>query len=169
MAKEIPLTRGMVAIVDDDWYEMLSLVKWAASKRGYARRSSTYNGNNYCEPMHRVILDAPRSIAVDHINNNRLDNRRSNLRFSDAKGNNGNQSIRVGGTSKFKGVHFSPAKNRWIAQISRDGRRIHIGTFTSEDEAAIAYNLAALAHFGDFAKLNICSVTIRDMKGNKDA
>lgn len=93
MSKEIPLSRGMSTIVDDDDYEWLSQWKWYAGKSAtlfYAVRNVWRNGKIHQVRMHRLVINAPDEIIVDHINRNSLDNRRSNLRLSNCRENQHN-------------------------------------------------------------------------------
>ena len=91
--------------------------------------------------------------VVDHVNHDTLDNRKSNLRVCSNRENMMNQ-VQNGGSSKYKGVSFSKKQRKYAAYISIDRRRRHLGTFETEEEAAIAYNTAAIEHYGEFAYLN---------------
>ena len=90
--------------------------------------------------------------SVDHINNVGTDNRFSNLRPADAKDQVGNSRMSRKNTSGVKGVHWSEPRGKWIAQISIDRKRTHLGAFTDKEKAATAYERAARSHFGEFAK-----------------
>ncbi len=157
---EIPLTRGYVALVDDE-DAGLSGLKWSADvSRGtvYAiRRSYTADGRVTTERLHRVVVHAKSGDHVDHVNGNGLDNRRSNLRVATYRQNAENQGRRKGNTSGFKGVSRD-ARNPnmpWVARLrSGNGRRIHVGSYASPEDAARAYDRAAAIHHGPFARLN---------------
>lgn len=147
--KQIELTKGKAAFVDDEDYERLSQYKWhfLNAGNGYAR---TWNGgkNTY---MHKMLLQT--SNYVDHINGNGLDNRKENLRECTNSQNQGNVKKNKG-TSKYKGVHKT--KDGYFEAglfISNKGRQ-YLGRFKSEDEAGHIYNKAAVQHFGEFAVLN---------------
>jgi hypothetical protein len=92
---------------------------------------------------------------IDHINNVRDDNRIVNLREATASENHGNRKFFEGGSSKYKGVHWYKQTCKWHAQIRINYKKIHLGSYDNEKEAALAYNKAALETFGEFAKINI--------------
>ena len=107
--------------------------------------------------MHRFIMGVEDSkVHIDHINHDTLDNRKSNLRLCTHAENGRNRKIQKGGSSKYKGV--CKRRNNMVkafeASIKFNYKRIHLGTFATELEAAIAYNKAALHYFGEFALLN---------------
>jgi hypothetical protein len=106
--------------------------------------------------MHRLILgltsDDP--LEVDHINGDRLDNRRSNLRVANQSQNLANQR-KTRGASRYKGVDWHERHQLWRARIQKDGKRRLLGWFASEDEAGVAYNEAAVRLFGEYARLNV--------------
>jgi hypothetical protein len=107
--------------------------------------------------MHRQIIGANATFEVDHINNNSLDNRRENLRVCTRQQNMFNCSKRSGTSSKYKGVHFHRKANKWQATISVDHKIIYLGLYSTEMEACLVRDRAAVKYHGDFAKLNIAS------------
>lgn len=154
---EIPLTQGKIAIVDDADYERLRIYHWSCCKTGYAMRGFRENGKKVYLKMHHAILGKPpRGYVVDHINGNRLDNRRGNLRFVTYQQNSFNTHKHQveNGTSRFKGVSYMKNKRKWRSRIMIGGKEKHIGLYSTEKEAALAYNEAAKSYFGDYAKLN---------------
>lgn len=156
MVKEIKLTKGYVAIVDDDDYDELSKYNWVANKPNktcvYARRNSK-DGNHY---MHRIITDCPKGMEVDHINGDKLDNRKLNLRICTHSNNGKNMKPWSKGTSSiYKGVCWENFTSRWKAEITIDRKHITLGRFSNEADAALAYNAAAIKYHGGFARLNI--------------
>lgn len=151
MAKEIPLTQGKVAIVDDDDFERLSHHKWHISLKGYARRS--LHNPERKEYMHRVVIGASEDENVDHINRDRLDNRKCNLRLCSDRENCYNRSKRSV-TSQYKGVTWNKRNKKWQAQITIDGKNRYLGLFVDEADAARAYDKFARQHQGRFANLN---------------
>lgn len=155
--KEIKLSKGEIAIVDDDWYEMLKHVKWHTQSSGYAVRREINNctGKKESQYMHRIIKDiADSSICIDHINDNKMDNREINLRKCTKADNNRNMGITINNKSGFKGVHWSKKSAKWVSQISKEGSRFNLGSFDNKEDAAKAYNKKALELFGEFAYLN---------------
>jgi HNH endonuclease/AP2 domain len=150
---EIPLTRGRCVIVDDDAPVAITQNKWCVSSSGYAHRSLHIGGRKVTKSMARVIMGAPDGMEVDHINGNHLDNRRCNLRVCYPYQNkqNSQKSPKAKG-SRYKGVR--PTYHRWGAQIKSKGKNYYLGYFSTEEEAALAYNKAALNMFGEFAGLN---------------
>lgn len=147
---EIPLTQGRIAIVDDEDYDWLMEWRWLVNSWGYVARS-IHRGQTL---MHRLILNAPAGTDVDHINSNRLDNRRCNLRLASRAQNNRNRKSQDGTFSKYKGVGWRKDVKKWRAQITVNYKNIHLGYFDTEIEAAKAYDVAAHEHFADFAYLN---------------
>jgi hypothetical protein len=157
--REIILTNGNKVLVDDEDYEKLSKLTWYFRKQGYAvgNLPSPENGVYPKVLMHRYILNAPKGTQVDHINGNKLDNRRCNLRIANASKNKANCGIRSNNTSGYKGVTKATGRRKnkpWTAQIKVNYKRIHLGYFETKESAALAYNEAALKYFGEFAKLN---------------
>ena len=160
--KEIPLTRSMVALVDDEDFEWLSQWKWCVSPSGsgipYAVRGPTVSekkdGRKSLISMHRVIMQTPNGLQTDHINHNTLDNRRSNLRIVNSSQNHHNMRCGCRGNSRFKGVYWYSDKRKWVAGIRVDKKQIHISCFDDEVEAAKAYDEKAREFFGEFACTN---------------
>lgn len=155
--KEIPLTQGYVALVDDEDFERVNAFKWFAvrdKRKVYARRSGERVGKSRLNVhMHRFILGCDKQ--VDHIDDNGLNNQKRNLRLANDSQNRANQRKQSRPTtSKFKGVSWHRAANAWVAQIGVNGTRKHIGTFKDEVDAAQAYNFMAEEIFGEFASYN---------------
>jgi hypothetical protein len=152
--REIPLSRGKVAIVDDADYEWLSQWKWSVggSRQGHARRGVIKNGRWTSSLMHREIMDAAPEQQVDHINGDRFDNRRCNLRLCNGTENNRNRPKRKDSTAPYKGIVW--CGGRWWARINLDGKQTFLSSHATAEAAARAYNEAALAVYGDFARVN---------------
>jgi len=159
--RRIPLTKGKFAIVDPDDYYRLSEYKWfvsgGISNNFYAvRRGPNRNGlRRTVIRMHREVANTPDGMVCDHINGNSLDNRKANLRSATHMQNSWNtRKSSQSCSSKYKGVTFYKMDQKWHAQISVNGKRIFLGTFEGEKEAAKEYDKAAKKYFGEFAKLN---------------
>lgn len=152
--KEIKLTRGRVALVDDEDYDYLNQWKWHLLKdknNYYAVRITCINKVKSGIRMHRVIMRTPPELVVDHIDHNGLNNQKGNLRNCTISQNNKN--VISTGRSKFLGVYFSEGK--YIkAQIKINGKTTSLGLFKTEEEAAQAYDNMAKIHHGEFANLN---------------
>lgn len=159
----IKLTKNQVAIVDREYYDWLNLYKWHCSCSGdkmyYAARRFFYDdgsGASKIVMMHNIIIGSiPGILYVDHINGDTLDNRINNLRHCTMKQNNHNLSSHKDSVSKYKGVCWSGEKNKWRANICINRKQTHLGYFSNEVDAAIAYNNAAIIYYGRFAKINV--------------
>lgn len=149
--KQITLTQGKVALVDDADFESLNQFKWHAAKIGgvfYALRYARDLKQHV--RMHIELLGYK---GIDHIDGNGLNNQRSNLRPASVAQNNRNVGLRRDNRSGFKGVSFHKHNQKWRAYIAFQ-RWIHIGYFSTAAEAAHAYDIAAKKYFGTFARLN---------------
>lgn len=144
--KLIKLNDNSYAIVDNDDFDNLSKYPWCLTADGYAY-------NNKLGRMHRYLINCPKRLDVDHINRNRIDNRKSNLRPADRSHNNANKKPLLR-SSSFKGVSWHKTANKWRSVIMFKKKQHHIGFFTEETEAAKAYDKKAIDIFGEFAYLN---------------
>lgn len=156
VAAHITLSCGAVAIVDREDYGWISAHVWRLRK-GYAGRSvnrgPTYDVSFVL--MARAVVRARRGETIDHINGNRLDNRKGNLRRCSTTENSRNKGRRSDNTSGFKGVTFHKGVGKWMAQIGvGSGRMKYLGLFAEPADAARAYDAAARLLFGDFGRFN---------------
>ena len=159
--------------VDDEDFEILNQWKWSATKRKgnptYAERNIVVDGKRKTLRMHRFITDCQPGKIIDHKDRDGLNNQKHNLRICTHSDNNKNRTSC--GTSKYLGVHWHTNKRKyltqsgekiqirsfWLASIRVDGKVKYLGSFAKEDDAAKAYNEAAIKHHGEFANLNIVS------------
>lgn len=158
--KEIKLTRGFVAIVDDaDYARVIAAGRWSARVAPhtvYAQRSvRKSDGRRTTQLLHRFLLGlTDPKILVDHRDRHGLHNWRENLRVATKSQNGANQRRHSNGSSQYRGVSWNNRHHYWHALIEVSGRAIHLGCFIDELDAARAYDLAAFEHFGEFANLN---------------
>jgi hypothetical protein len=154
--KEILLSRGLATIVDVDDFWLLSRWKWRPLQgaRPYVFRTPRIGprseNRKACVYMHRLILGAKPDEQVDHINANVLDNRRSNLRLCTPSQNMAN--VEYPRPHVYRGV--TPYFYKWQARISVGNKTKYLGLFRTAEDAAVAYNRAAIEEFGEFARLN---------------
>lgn len=163
--EKIQLAEDKYAIIDAEDYEKVSRHHWHAEKNSGSYRAKAAikkNGRWTNILMHRLIMDAPNGTIVDHINHDTLDNRKSNLRLCTPAQSQMNRRSFKNSTSKYKGVckyksTSWPKCEKWLAQIrlySEGVKKICIGYFDTEEEAALAYNAKAKELFGEYAYLN---------------
>jgi hypothetical protein len=151
----IPLSKGKFALVDDDVFNIVNKYKWTYTEPGYAYRHDYSSGIRKRIYMHRFILDIQDTKkVVDHINGNKLDNTKINLRVCTHKENIRNSGLYSDNTSGYKGVSFDKNRNKWISYISVDRKFKYLGRFNCKHVAGAAHNKAAISLYGDFAKLN---------------
>ena len=162
--KEIILANNKgIALIDDEDFNHIKNYSWYETN-GYAVTKITTGfkkPKQYSQNMHRLILNLPKyQYQVDHINGNKLDNRKINLRLCTTQLNAANRKVpkKWASDSKYKGVHFEKTmlrKKRWRARIEVNYKKIDLGMYHTQEDAALAYNLAASKYFGEFARLNI--------------
>lgn len=158
MAKEIQLTRGQVAIVDDEDFDRVMAHKWHAGVKHQTKAPDEYYA--YRSPdnilMHRFIMDAPKDIGIDHRDGDSLNNRRQNLRPATQSQNGCNRGKQKNNTTGYKGVgrSFNNKVKPFRADIKLNGKHFYLGVYGTAAEAAEAYNQAALRLHGEFAMLN---------------
>lgn len=155
--KTIPLTQGLFAVVDDADYDRVAGFRWSASKTKTnvygVRKVRTPAGRTTSQLLHRFILGVThRKIDVDHIDHDGLNCQRSNLRQCVRGENDGNRR-KTHGSSQYKGVSWSKDKGKWRACITIE-KTVHLGYFTDEMQAALAYDTAARIRFGVMANCN---------------
>lgn len=160
----IELSRGYVSLVDVEDYEYLSHWKWHASERHNvvrARRNDYSNGKHKIVYMHRVIMNAPNGFVCDHIDFNGLNNTKSNLSLCSIQDNSCHARKFRKSSSIYKGVSWNKCKRCWIAYITKNRKIYYLGQYSNEEEAAVAYNKAAVELFGEFAEPNQIGVCLK--------
>lgn len=148
--KEIKLTKGMVALVDDEDYKWLNQWKWYYSSAGYARRDPYERNKRSHIMMHRLINHTPKGMETDHINGNRIDNRKKNLRSYTRQQNRVNKPKLKTNTSGINGVSWHKKANKWRAQVYLNDKQIYLGLFTNILEAKKVHDEKARELFGEF-------------------
>lgn len=141
------------ALVNDEDFKWLSSYKWSCSA-GYAQAKV----NKRTTMMHRLIMNAPIGLEVDHINHNKLDNRKQNLRMVTRSQNHANQIKMINSSSYYKGTCWNKTVKQWMASIKINRKSYTLGYFKNELHAAMAYDLWAKELHGDFAQLNFKSI-----------
>jgi hypothetical protein len=152
--KNIQLPSGAKAMVDDEDFDELSKCKWRSDRCGYARRHQTLeDGRRITQHMHRMIMGLQYGDKryVDHIDGNRLNNQRSNLRLCSFAQNMMNKGISPKNTTGLKGVARTKSGKRWRSFIHISQKQVYLGTFDSREEAHAAYCRAAKELHGEFA------------------
>lgn len=163
-AREIPLSQGMVAIVDAADYDAVMAFNWREFKQ---RNGTSYADRHVRKPdgrqahqfLHTFLTGWP---YVDHRNGNGLDNRRANLRAATHAENMRNRGLFSNSTSGFKGVSWSKHVGKWQAAIRADGKRHYLGCYSTAEAAALAYDVAAVELHGAFAWLNFPDIDHRN-------
>lgn len=153
-AHRIPLRDDQDAWVDNLDATLIAGFQWSLTGGGYVQ---AWRGNWHVY-LHRLIAGAGSGEQVDHINGDKLDNRTANLRIathSENGSNRGPDRRRLGTSSDYKGVHWDKKRERWVVNIHANGHTRYLGRFTDENNAARAYNAAAVEQWGEFARLNI--------------
>lgn len=152
--KEVKLSDGSRALVDDEDFSLTLPFNWYPNHKGYAHgylRGSGDGNGKVMVLLHDLVMHAE-GRKVDHRDRNKRDCQKRNLRFATDSQNQGNRKVRHDSRSGLKGV--TPHGRNWRARIMRGGKRLQLGTFASQREAALAYDSAARETFGEFALTN---------------
>lgn len=160
ITREIQLTTGEITLIDDSDYEVLSQWKWRKTNYGYAGRMKHISGgwragNKKVKLilMHRLIMDVPEDMQTDHINGDRLDNRRSNLRIV-TQLQNAQNSRKMASKNPFMGTCLHKPTGKWQAQIRLWGKLTYLGLFESREAAAEIYKESARKNRGEFSHVD---------------
>jgi hypothetical protein len=162
--REIELTQGKMAIVDDEDFEWLNSMTWCAARKTtpnavrFVSQTSIWDRENERSiniSMHQMIMGRPlHGLVIDHVNGDPLDNRRANLRYATLADNVRNRKKYKATASRFKGIYWEPERQCWRAAVWIGGKQKRLGRFKEERDAAAAYNEGAKLHYGAFALLN---------------
>lgn len=153
--REVPLrNHPLPALVDDADFERTRGYNWRLCKEGYVIALTGPSTKRIRHALHRIVMDAPDGLVVDHINHDKLDCRRGNLRLCSRLQNSYNRRHRADGASRFKGVSWNKDRRKWFASIGAERKNVYLGLFSDELSAARAYDEAALVLHGAFACLN---------------
>lgn len=155
--KEIKLTQGKVALVDDEDFGELNKYRWCimhTQYNTYAYRNIRINKKQITILMHRQIMNATKTIEVDHIDYNGLNNQKTNLRNVTSSKNKQHRRIQSNNTSGYIGVYWSNQKGRWIAQRKINKKNYYGGSFVDKEKAGYASDLLATRLHGEYATVN---------------
>jgi hypothetical protein len=136
--QRIPLTKNHFTVVDDADYEWANRWKWQLNRNSYACRNARIDGKYKKVYLHRLINQTPTGLDTDHINRDKLDNRRANLRSSTRSQNNHNSPPSKANKSGVKGVSWDKARSRWRANMEKNGQLFSLGRFANKDDAIAA-------------------------------
>jgi len=136
--KKIQLSNGGFTIIDSEDFNWLSQFRWRKDNVGYASYGKRVNGKYKVISMHRLLNNTPDNLQTDHINRNRLDNRKENLRSVTSQENHFNRNIQSNNTSGYVGVHWNKNREKWFAQIKLGGKSIFLGRFNDIKDAIMA-------------------------------
>ena len=134
------------ALIDIDDVDKINQNKWCLTTNGYVITTI----NNKVIFLHRLIMNPDNNMVVDHINHNKLDNRKTNLRVCTQQQNSMNQTIHYDNTSGTAGVSWNKLKCKWEAYITFNYNTIHLGYFTNKEDAILARKEAEIKYFGNY-------------------
>ena len=156
--KEIPLTQGKFALVDDSDFEYLNQFKWNAHKSRNVFYAERRDGKSIVK-MHHIIFGKPdKGLFIDHKDQNGLNNQRENLRIATRSQNKVNAGKHTKSSSKYRGVYWDKRWQTWNVIVRKDGKNKRFGSFKNEIEAALKYNSVVENYHGEFAVLNMITV-----------
>lgn len=147
--------KGQYIVVSDCDFLEVSKYKWFLSAKGYPKRNVWIDGKSTEIALHRLLTGFRSDVQVDHIDGNKLNNRRCNLRLCTSTQNSFNRELGRNNRSGFKGVYFRKDSKKWRAYISVNRLWKNLGHFATKEDAAKAYNVGAIIYHGDFARLNV--------------
>lgn len=153
--REIPLTKGHVALVDDENYDSIIIFTW----RSIPEKHTNYAIKGWSPETHMQMANAvmgqpPKGYTWDHKDRNGLNNQKNNLRLATPQQNAANRTNTKKSLSSFRGVARYHLHHKWAARVKVDNKLIFLGFFDNKEEAARCYDKAAIKYFGEFANLN---------------
>ncbi len=151
--KRSDVKRRWNVMVDDEDYNLLNQFYWSVDKDGTVT-SSLKGKLKKRIILARFLLNPPDNLEIDHIDGNRLNNQRSNLRFATSNQNKMNRGPRKDNTSGYKGVSWHKQRSKWTVRIKANGKYLSLGLYDNKIDAAKVYNKSAIKYFGDYAWLN---------------
>jgi len=146
--------KGLFAVVDESDYYKFSKYSWYLSAKGYACRRTEIGGVSKNHYIHRGVANTPDGKITDHIDGDKLNNCRNNLRVCNFSQNMQNRGPSKANKSGYRGVWWRKSRKRWTSNIRVNKKRIWVGAFKNKRDAAEAYNKAAKKYFGKFAFIN---------------
>lgn len=147
--------KGRFVLVDDEDYDSLCQFKWCLTN-GYPAHGiwESATQKTVIEYLHRKILDVPKGMYADHVDRDVLNAQKSNLRIVTNRQNGMNIRKRDNTSSQYKGVTWDKSRNKWLSRFSYNQKPFFIGRFDKEHHAAMAYDIWAKDHYGEYANLN---------------
>jgi hypothetical protein len=144
--------RKRLVMVDDEDFNYLDALNWQVDNQNVVSTHTKINGERL---IHRIILKPPKGVEIDHIDGNRLNNQKSNLRFATSSQNKINRGARKDNKSGYKGVSWHKQRKCWTVRLTINGKYKHLGLYKDIKKAAQVYNQNALKHYGEYAWLNL--------------
>jgi hypothetical protein len=149
--RKIYLTKGKFTIVDDEDFEWINQWKWCATLSGYAKRTIWINGKHKDVFMHRLIMSTPKGLEIDHLNLDKLDNRKENLRNCTHSQNMQNRKVTKNNKLGIKGISLS--QHKWRSRINVNNKNILLGSFEKMEDAMEAYRIGVKKYYGEHGRI----------------
>ena len=151
--------RKWLVMVDDEDFDFLNQIHWQVDAFKCVGCHTKKDGKKSNILMHRMIMKPPKGVEIDHIDGNRLNNQKSNLRFATSSQNKINRGARKDNKSGYKGVSWHKQRNCWAVRLMINGKYQHLGLFQDKHKAAQVYNDNASKYYGSYAWLNKIVIT----------
>lgn len=140
---ELVLSSSIKVLIDKDDYTKVTKFKWYYSSNGYIMSDTRLY-------LHRYILNAPKGLEVDHINHNKFDNRKCNLRLCTRSQNSRNKKYQSNSKTQVKGVYLCKTTGKYACELHIEGKRIWLGRYSSLEEARLIRKQAEIKYFGEY-------------------